>query len=66
MKKIILLIISLFCFCACVNGDKTSNERICVEKITYQEHDYLIFSSANGHYIGVEHDMNCWCMIDYD
>ena len=66
MKKIILLIISLLCFCSCVNGDKTSNERILVEKITYQEHDYLIFSSTNGYYIGVEHDANCWCMIDYD
>ena len=69
MKKFILLLVSLICLIclsACTQGEKTSEPGIVVEKITYEQHDWLIFSTTNGRYIGVDHDPNCWCMIDYD
>lgn len=66
MKKIILLIVAFICLISCSSTrEETSSPTIVVEKITYEQHDYLIFQEL-GKYIGVEHDPNCWCMIDYD
>lgn len=66
MQKIILLLISLICLCSCYGGEQTSNDGVKVEKLTFEQHEYLIFYSIKGRYIGVDHDPNCWCMIDYD
>lgn len=66
MKRILLFIILLLCVCSCALGEKTSSPNIVVEKITYEQHDYLLFYAVPGHFTGVEHDPNCWCMIDYD
>mgnify|MGYP007101900398 CR=1 FL=1 len=66
MKKILLLLIFLLLLCSCSSTkEATSNPSIVVEKITYEQHYYLIFQQL-GKYIGIEHDPNCWCMIDYD
>ena len=67
MKKILVLIISLLCVCSCSKvKEQTSDPSIVVEKITYEQHDYLIFSTSMGKYIGINHDPDCWCMIDYE
>lgn len=65
MKKIFVLIISLLCLFGCSSQERGSNG-ISVEKFTYEQHDYLMFYTITGHFTGVEHDPNCWCMNDYD
>lgn len=66
MKKFLLLIFAVLCLCSCDKGEKTSDPSVRVGKITYETHDYLLFYAVPGHLTGVEHDPNCWCMIDYD
>jgi len=64
MKKIFVLIVSLLCLFGCSSQEKAS-DGIYVEKFTYEQHEYLMFYTI-GRFTGVEHDPNCWCMIDYD
>lgn len=62
MKKILILIVSLLCLFGC---SEKASDGVYVEKFKYEQHDYLMFYTI-GRFTGVEHDPNCWCMIDYD
>lgn len=69
MKKIITLLclIVLTSSCAITNSIETSDPDIRVKKITFEEHDYILFQDYSRHvYGGVVHDPNCWCMVDCD
>lgn len=39
-----------------------------ISKIEYDGHRWVVFEKAtfDGYIYDVEHDPNCWCMIDYD
>lgn len=64
VKKIIVILIALFCLISCTSN--TSDNNIHAEKFEYEQHSYIMFYSITGHVTGIEHDPNCWCMIDYD
>lgn len=63
-KKIIIILIALICFVSCESN--TSESNIYAEKFEYEQHSYILFYNLPGHITGVEHDPNCWCMVDYD
>ena len=68
IKKLCVAVIALICLISCTSNtvDNTSNSNINAEKFEYEQHSYIMFYTVTGHITGVEHDPNCWCMIDYD
>lgn len=71
MKKIITIFISLLLLsgCACVTKTERRVElpenSITTVHFESEGHQYIWFI-RDGSSIGIIHDPECWCMIDYD
>lgn len=64
MKKIIALLTLLVLCCSCIEHRETP-EQNC--KFEFEGHQYIAFKFfkwTSG--IGIVHDPNCECMIDYE
>ena len=71
MKKFLCGLVLAFCLmgCSCEGQYKSqdipSYVNMTAVHFTSEGHDYIVFRYS-GHFVGVEHDPDCWCMVDYD
>ena len=65
MKKIIALLTLLVLCCSCIVENRKTPEQNC--KFEFEGHQYIAFKFfkwTSG--IGIVHDPDCECMIDYE
>ena len=65
MKKFLSLLVCIFLiFVSCSNNNTIKEPSVCGYKFTYEQHEYIMFTSpVHG---GIVHNPECWCMIDYE
>lgn len=64
MKKIIALLATLVLCCSCYEYRETPSQNC---KFEFEGHQYIAFKMFTfGQGIGIVHDPDCPCMIDYE
>lgn len=70
MKKFIIILIAMLALCSCKPNKTILDKEILGNKFVLEQHDYIMFYYRADAFtlvpIGVDHDPECWCNVDYD